>query len=334
MLAWAEGRWDEVRAGSAQRISGSRGWGSRSLVVLYGRRLLRIARTTGDEQGAESIARESLDISLGSGAVKYEFYSRAELALLLAETGRLAEAEAHLARCREILADGEDWRGLAGRVMLAEAAYATANGRGDEAEAHFERALECFRRLSLPWDEAETFEIWARSGQRLHRGRIRRAFVTGKLDCARAVYERIGAGRPWLERLDALERGLVGEAAPEVAPTYPDGLSAREVEVLRLVAAGRTNQQIAGELFISLNTVARHVSNIFDKTGAANRTEAGAYAARHGLTGHRSGTAAVEPLIEVDRERQAKQVAEVVESEFFRQLRGQAHDLRRIVGKD
>jgi len=53
--------------------------------------------------------------------------------------------------------------------------------------------------------------------------------------------------------------------------------------VLRLVAAGRSNQQIADALVISLNTVARHVSNIFDKTGAANRTEAADYATRHGL---------------------------------------------------
>ncbi|HEY7466043.1 MAG TPA: alpha/beta fold hydrolase [Dehalococcoidia bacterium] len=60
-------------------------------------------------------------------------------------------------------------------------------------------------------------------------------------------------------------------------------LSAREVEVLRLIAKGRSNQQIAGELVISLNTVARHVSNIFVKTGAANRAEATAYAARHSL---------------------------------------------------
>jgi pimeloyl-ACP methyl ester carboxylesterase/DNA-binding CsgD family transcriptional regulator len=60
-------------------------------------------------------------------------------------------------------------------------------------------------------------------------------------------------------------------------------LSAREVEVLRLIARGRSNQQIADELVISLNTVARHVSNIFVKTGAANRAEAAAYAARHSL---------------------------------------------------
>jgi DNA-binding CsgD family transcriptional regulator/pimeloyl-ACP methyl ester carboxylesterase len=60
-------------------------------------------------------------------------------------------------------------------------------------------------------------------------------------------------------------------------------LSQREDEVLRLLAAGRSNQQIADELVISLNTVRRHVSNIFDKTGAANRVEASAYARDHGL---------------------------------------------------
>jgi DNA-binding NarL/FixJ family response regulator len=51
------------------------------------------------------------------------------------------------------------------------------------------------------------------------------------------------------------------------------------------VAAGRTNQQIADELLISLNTVARHVSNIFAKTGVANRAEAASYAHSRGLVG-------------------------------------------------
>ena len=73
------------------------------------------------------------------------------------------------------------------------------------------------------------------------------------------------------------------EAAVAKPGAAPDGLSAREVEVLRLIAAGRSNQQIADELVISLNTVARHVSNIFDKTGVANRAEAAAYALRRGL---------------------------------------------------
>jgi DNA-binding NarL/FixJ family response regulator len=63
----------------------------------------------------------------------------------------------------------------------------------------------------------------------------------------------------------------------------PASLSLREVEVLRLLAGGKSNQQIADELVISLNTVRRHVSNIFDKTGAANRAQAAIYAKDHGI---------------------------------------------------
>ena len=63
----------------------------------------------------------------------------------------------------------------------------------------------------------------------------------------------------------------------------PDELSQREMEVLRLLAAGKSNRDIADALFISLNTVATHVRNILTKTDCANRTEAAAYALRHGL---------------------------------------------------
>jgi DNA-binding CsgD family transcriptional regulator len=65
----------------------------------------------------------------------------------------------------------------------------------------------------------------------------------------------------------------------------PVPLSSREMEVLGLLAAGRSNQQIADELVISLNTVRRHVSNIFDKTGVANRAQAAAHARDHGWLG-------------------------------------------------
>jgi DNA-binding CsgD family transcriptional regulator/pimeloyl-ACP methyl ester carboxylesterase len=60
-------------------------------------------------------------------------------------------------------------------------------------------------------------------------------------------------------------------------------LSEREVEVLRLLAAGKSNQEIAEQLVLSLHTVRRHVANIFDKTGVANRAHAGAWAREHGL---------------------------------------------------
>ena len=62
-------------------------------------------------------------------------------------------------------------------------------------------------------------------------------------------------------------------------------LTRREREVLRLVAAGRTNGQIRDALFISLNTVSHHLRAIFAKTDSTNRTEAAAFAHRHGLAG-------------------------------------------------
>ena len=64
---------------------------------------------------------------------------------------------------------------------------------------------------------------------------------------------------------------------------YPDGLTRREVEVIRVLAQGKTNPEIGEELFISLNTVTRHLSHIYTKTGAANRVEAAIYATNHGL---------------------------------------------------
>jgi DNA-binding NarL/FixJ family response regulator len=90
--------------------------------------------------------------------------------------------------------------------------------------------------------------------------------------------------------MTAIERFLADLPRPqpgaiEITSEIPGGpfLSSREVEVLRLVAAGRSNAQIADTLVISQNTVIRHVSNIFGKIGAANRAEATSYAHRHGL---------------------------------------------------
>jgi pimeloyl-ACP methyl ester carboxylesterase/DNA-binding CsgD family transcriptional regulator len=66
-------------------------------------------------------------------------------------------------------------------------------------------------------------------------------------------------------------------------PSNVAQLTTREIEVLRLIAEGRSNQEIAQELVISINTVTNHVKNILGKTGAANRTEAASFAHRHGI---------------------------------------------------
>jgi pimeloyl-ACP methyl ester carboxylesterase/DNA-binding CsgD family transcriptional regulator len=71
---------------------------------------------------------------------------------------------------------------------------------------------------------------------------------------------------------------------PGAEPCVPGLLTARELEVLRLVAGGRTNNEIAEELVLSIRTVARHITNIYAKIGARGRAEATAYSIRHGLT--------------------------------------------------
>jgi DNA-binding NarL/FixJ family response regulator len=72
---------------------------------------------------------------------------------------------------------------------------------------------------------------------------------------------------------------LIREAAPPAA----GGLTSREVEVLRLVAAGKTNRAIADDLFLSERTIDRHVSNIFTKLGVSSRAAATAFAIEHDL---------------------------------------------------
>jgi len=90
---------------------------------------------------------------------------------------------------------------------------------------------------------------------------------------------------PLFRLLGRDEAAFVAPSGPAVggAAVQPDGLSPREVEVLRLIAAGKTNQEIGYRLFISLNTVATHVRRIYEKTQSANRAEAACYALRRHL---------------------------------------------------
>ena len=84
-------------------------------------------------------------------------------------------------------------------------------------------------------------------------------------------------------KVHTLIEGLAPVGTGAVGPSYPDGLSEREVEVLHHIARGMTNKEIGDALFISPSTVSSHLGSIFRKTGAANRAEATAYAARNGL---------------------------------------------------
>lgn len=102
--------------------------------------------------------------------------------------------------------------------------------------------------------------------------------ATLALTAARRIFSELGAGPD----AGVVERLLPGRG-DDPAPAPPDGLTAREVEVLRLVASGTTNRAVARQLHLSDRTVARHLSNIFAKTGLRSRAAATAYAFRNGL---------------------------------------------------
>ena len=89
----------------------------------------------------------------------------------------------------------------------------------------------------------------------------------------------------WLRRATEQREKLDQAAGPTARGVWhhPTGLTAREVEVLRSIAAGKTNREIAAELVLSVPTVERHVANIYAKIGASRRVEDAPYAVRQGL---------------------------------------------------
>ena len=148
-------------------------------------------------------------------------------------------------------------------------------GDHDRAVEHFEQALAINRRMGAATWVAHTLYAY---GQTLRmRGRSEDGVrASALLSEAATLAERIGM--PML-----LTRARALGARLERARTPPDDLSWREVDILRLVALGRSNREIGQELYISGHTVANHVRSILRKTGAANRTEAAGYAYRHAL---------------------------------------------------
>ena len=158
-----------------------------------------------------------------------------------------------------------------GSVARTLGALAAVLGRYGEAERYFEEALAANTRMGATPFVAYTEAAYA--DMLVARDR------PGDLERAATLRTRAAATAAEL-RMPRLAARL---RPPHVAP--PAGLTVREIEVLRLVAAGRSNREIAEELTISLNTVLSHVRHIFTKTGAANRTEAAQFAGRHGLLG-------------------------------------------------
>jgi DNA-binding CsgD family transcriptional regulator len=151
-----------------------------------------------------------------------------------------------------------------GRLHLAE-------GDPQPALGPLRRAFWVWQKIGAPYATARVRVDLARACQALGDSEGARL----ELESARAVFEELGA---------APDIAALGAALPSAIPAKaPHGLTQREIQVLRLVAAGKTNKLIARELFLSEKTIDRHVSNIFVKVNVGSRAAATAYAYEHHL---------------------------------------------------
>ncbi len=151
----------------------------------------------------------------------------------------------------------------------ARGASELAAGDARSALVSLRQAGETWRELDAPYDAARARLLVAEACRAL--GDDDTAAL--ELEAARDAFVALGAA-PDLAQLDSQPTGAAGKAY---------GLTPRQLEVLRLVAAGKSNREIAASLVISEHTVARHVQNIFATLGVSSRTAASAFAFEHDL---------------------------------------------------
>jgi len=160
---------------------------------------------------------------------------------------------------------------LHARAACAHGAVHFAEGRPDQALPALRRAHRLWHDLEAPYEAARVRVLIGQACRMKHD----EGGASLELAAARQAFQLLGA-RPDLVHVNALAGDGTGGRG--------SGLSPREVEVLRLIAAGRTNRSIAAELVLSEKTVHRHVSNIFTKLGVGSRTAAAAFAYEHGIS--------------------------------------------------
>jgi DNA-binding CsgD family transcriptional regulator len=188
---------------------------------------------------------------------------------IMVSVGRLEEARR---ASNELGAISETHRSELLRALAAQAGGAVALAEGDARAAlgSLRRALSTWQDIEAPYEAARTRVLLGLACRRLGDDDA----ATLEWEAARTVFEELGAG-PDRGRVDSLVTSAPAKSA--------HGLSRRELEVLRHVAGGKTNKEIATELVLSERTVERHVSNIFAKLGVSTRAAATAFAYEHRL---------------------------------------------------
>ena len=250
---------DFAQAEEAYRDASRSGWEPQP-----GLALLRLA------QGEPEAAAAAIRRVVGETAepLKRAGLLPAQVEIMLA-VGELDEARRACGEL-EVLTEDQPTGMLVAMRAQARGAVALAGGDAWGALSAAREACHAWQELGAPYETARARVLVALACRELG------DTDTGELelDAARLSFQRLGAA-PDLARVQELTR--------RSAQPAPGGLTAREVEVLRLVATGKTNRAIAEELVISEKTVARHVSNIFTKLRISSRAAATAYAFRHDL---------------------------------------------------
>ncbi|MDQ3531780.1 MAG: LuxR C-terminal-related transcriptional regulator [Actinomycetota bacterium] len=205
----------------------------------------RVCDEAGDPMSRSRVLPAYVEITLAAGDVEAARGAAEELAEI---AGELDAPFLHAVATH-----------AAGAVLLAE-------GDIQAALASLRIAYAAWRELDAPYHAARVRVLIGLACRELGDGDS----AEMELEAARRVFEDLGAA-PDLERVRELTRSNAG------------GLTPRELEVLALVASGKTNRAVATELFLSEKTVARHVSNIFTKLSLSSRSAATAYAYEHGL---------------------------------------------------
>jgi DNA-binding CsgD family transcriptional regulator len=181
------------------------------------------------------------------------------------------DVDAAGAACVELEELAERFESAMLGAMVAQARGAVHLARGDPPAAlgSLRPALEIWQELDAPYEVARTRELIG--------------LACRALDDDEATSLELGAARATFEELKATPDAARLAALTAPVGTSPRGLTARELEVLRLVAAGRSNREIAAQLVISEHTVARHLQNIFAKLDVTSRTAAASFAFEHEL---------------------------------------------------
>jgi DNA-binding NarL/FixJ family response regulator len=222
-------------------------------------------------QGKVDVALQALQRSIDAPGVSISQRARLLSArVVVALTAHDLAAAREATDGLEAMADASDVPALAASAAAARGALCLAEGDVQGAIERLHQACSAWQELKLPYETALAHRAYGAA--LLAAGATDDAAV--ELRVASETFEQLGA-TPDVAAVRALLEG----------PTeLPAGLTAREAEVLRLVASGRTNRDIAVELVISEHTVGRHLQNIYAKLGVGSRAAATAFAFEHGLT--------------------------------------------------